>query len=402
MEPFVDRRGSGLARILFAWELGDNFGHLVRDVALAKELKNRGHETIFLVRDVRLAQTILAPLGLHFMQAPFCSGSYVRHPEIVSYSEILLASGYSDQNYLAGLINAWIQVYRLIRPSVAVINHAPTALLAAECIGLPSVTLTNGFEVPPQGFPVPPLPPFDHVDRYRLKSADELVLRNVRPIRPRQRSDTIYDLFVSSKKVGVTFPELDHYQRRTDIRYVGPIDRAEGEGLQQVAWQSDARKIVVYFQQKMPKWENLRRALLARPDDELLVVLPGVSESISDHPNLRIFDGLINLEAAFESADLFICYGGVGGVTSALLKGVPVLCIPFASEHAMTAKNVAKMGAGKSLAFDFATGDLEHSIDQLLDDVSFHAAATEFARKYRSFDKGAAIAACCDLISSFG
>ena len=38
-----------MARVLLAWELGGNYGHLVALRALACELRRRGHECVFAV-----------------------------------------------------------------------------------------------------------------------------------------------------------------------------------------------------------------------------------------------------------------------------------------------------------------------------------------------------------------
>ena len=53
-----------MARILFAWELGANLGHLGALVTLAKALRSRGHEAMFAVRDLAASATVAAPESL--------------------------------------------------------------------------------------------------------------------------------------------------------------------------------------------------------------------------------------------------------------------------------------------------------------------------------------------------
>ena len=53
-----------MAKILFAWELGGDYGHLARLLPLARELLARGHRPIFVLRDLLGAEAILAPHGL--------------------------------------------------------------------------------------------------------------------------------------------------------------------------------------------------------------------------------------------------------------------------------------------------------------------------------------------------
>lgn len=50
-------------RILFAWELGANLGHLARDIPVAEQLRKLGHDVTFAARDLRVAQEMLAPRG---------------------------------------------------------------------------------------------------------------------------------------------------------------------------------------------------------------------------------------------------------------------------------------------------------------------------------------------------
>ena len=50
-----------MARILCAWEFGEDLGHVRRLVPIARELRRLGHEAAFVVRD-------LAPRGVHGLE----------------------------------------------------------------------------------------------------------------------------------------------------------------------------------------------------------------------------------------------------------------------------------------------------------------------------------------------
>ena len=41
-----------MARILIAWELGANLGHLLRQLMIARELRRRDHQVLFACRDL--------------------------------------------------------------------------------------------------------------------------------------------------------------------------------------------------------------------------------------------------------------------------------------------------------------------------------------------------------------
>jgi len=59
-----------MSRILIAWEMGRNWGHLSRLVPLAKRLKSRGHSVLAVVRDIAAASATLGPAEVTFIQGP--------------------------------------------------------------------------------------------------------------------------------------------------------------------------------------------------------------------------------------------------------------------------------------------------------------------------------------------
>jgi UDP:flavonoid glycosyltransferase YjiC (YdhE family) len=48
-----------VARILLAWELGGDYGHLMSFLTLAREFARRGHEPIFALRELTFVDTVL-------------------------------------------------------------------------------------------------------------------------------------------------------------------------------------------------------------------------------------------------------------------------------------------------------------------------------------------------------
>ena len=94
-------------RILFAWELGANLGHLARDIPVAEQLRKLGHDVTFAARDLRVAQEVLAPRGFRFLQAPRPHTAGHRKQPPANYSGILLAGGYGDALNLVGSVGGW-------------------------------------------------------------------------------------------------------------------------------------------------------------------------------------------------------------------------------------------------------------------------------------------------------
>jgi UDP:flavonoid glycosyltransferase YjiC (YdhE family) len=145
-------------RVLYAWELGANAGHIERGAAIADALRSRGWDPIFAIRQFDLAQRVLLPRGFHYVSCPIPpalpSG---RAP--VNYSDLLLECGFDDATALSARVHAWVELYRWLKPGMVVLDYAPTAQLAAYICGLPSVLVGSAFYIPPCTDPLPSIQP---------------------------------------------------------------------------------------------------------------------------------------------------------------------------------------------------------------------------------------------------
>ena len=124
-----------MARVLLCWELGGNFGHLARLLALAVALRERGHEPVFAVRDLSDTETVFGALRFTLLQAPVWNAHVQGLPVSVGYAETLLQFGYYDADSLTGIVRGWRSLLDLLRPDLVVFDHAPTALLATHGAG---------------------------------------------------------------------------------------------------------------------------------------------------------------------------------------------------------------------------------------------------------------------------
>ena len=85
-----------MAKVLLAWELGANLGHLGPLSILGRELAARGHEPVFAVRDLRHADQLVGRHGFRYLQAPLWQQPADSNSPPVSYSEILQRVGFLD------------------------------------------------------------------------------------------------------------------------------------------------------------------------------------------------------------------------------------------------------------------------------------------------------------------
>jgi UDP:flavonoid glycosyltransferase YjiC (YdhE family) len=215
-----------MSRFLLTWELGTNLGHLARLLPIARDLKARGHSVIAAVREVPAAAIVLGPAGIPFVQAPHLLHGLPLPERASGYADILLSQGWSDPEVLCGLTQSWHHLMRMVRPDAVVLDHSPTAAIAARIAGIRSVMIGDGAELPPVTNPLPPFPGFSWATAEKSAASARLALDNVSMVLRRFKRPpltSLSDLFRASTRLFVTVPELDHYGRRADADYVGPL-----------------------------------------------------------------------------------------------------------------------------------------------------------------------------------
>src|SRR5690348_7724739 len=144
-----------MARILIAWEFGENWGHLSRDLPIALALTRAGHQVTCAVADTRIGAQLLAGSAIRYVQAPVARRPARPPRALVSHAEILMEGGYDQPGVLRGLLGGWLGLMDIYRPDVVMIDYAPTALLAARTQKTPAVLAGSGFELPPNAQPLP-------------------------------------------------------------------------------------------------------------------------------------------------------------------------------------------------------------------------------------------------------
>ncbi|AEG70944.1 glycosyltransferase [Ralstonia solanacearum] len=394
-----------MSRILFAWELGANLGHLARDLPVARRLREQGHDVAFAVKDVRVAEQILSPARLPFVQAPvFMPGAPSRQAP-ASYSEILIGAGYGDVAGLSARVHAWTALFAMHGTQTLVVNHAPTALLAARAMGLPAVLTCIGFELPPAVSPLPNFRAWESIAPERLRQADAVVLDSLNTIlagHGREPMRRVADLFSGVAAVLTTFPELDHYGARTDAVYVGPLSSVSEATA--FPWpQAPGKRVFAYLRPSMPGFEPLL-SVLAELDAWTLCVAPGMPQDMIRRfasPRLHILTRPVALDTTLKGADLAVVYG-TGTMTDALMAGVPQVMTPQVVEQLLVAQRIAAIGGGMLWSPPRSRESAAALLRAALCDTSLKPHAERFAARYREYSPKRALTAITDMINAAG
>ena len=375
-----------MARIAFAWELGNSIGHVLSCAGLASALHAQGHSIAFILRELRPLPLVPESRNYELFQAPRSLREAIGADVPVSYAEILLGSGWRDSRELTALLAGWRTLLSQWKADLLVADFAPTAMLAAATLGLRRVTFGNGFFTPPRLSPLPHFRVDVAVDPARVASADAQALAQANAALANFGATPLVRLteaFAADEDFLCTFPELDHYETRPLSGYWGPrlrndlgnpMDWPEGQG----------KRLLVYVQGNLPQIDALIDVLAARPH-RVIAYIPGLDTARRARLAGRgriVIDRPVRLDVLLPRCDLLVCHGGeiAGG---AMASGVPVLLFPLQYEQYLTARRLEQLGAAGWFGTTAGAHDVQVGLDTMCSDPRFANAARAFAQRYR-------------------
>lgn len=388
-----------MARFAFIWELGGAYGHLGRMIPVARELQQRGHEVVFIIRELIEAERLLGPHGFKWYQAPLWVGRVMNLPDPLNHAELLMAFGFLDPPALLSISRAWRNLLGLLAPDALVFDYSPTAVLAARGLGLPQLNLANGFQVPPAGRPLPPLRWWQKAPPARLLDSEQQVVHVANQVLYELGGPPVegmLDILSGSADVFASLPELDHYPDRKGGDFVGPIF-ALGRG-EDVHW--PAKGSLRVFAYLKPNYGGLDALLtvLRQLDASVLVHIPGVSRRTIEKfasDSLQISRQPLDIEQVRQSCDVAVLHAGLSTVAAVLLAGKPVLLFPQQLEQTMFARSVEALGVAVAIP-EAAAGQFQRLVKRALADEGMKDKARQFADKYRGYDQADAIRGVAD------
>ncbi len=384
-----------MARILLAWELGGDYGHLMRFATLAHELERRGHEPVFALRDLTHVETVLGKEPFKVFQAPIFAGQVTGLPAAIGFAETLMRLGFLHPATLTGLCRAWRTLVGAIAPDLAIFDYAPTALLATRGRALPRVVFGSSFSVPPRTEPMPiyqwwrgePMARVLSGERAVLATANEALSRLSEP-----PMDRLSDLLDADESIITASEEFDQYPGRTSARYWGNVGSLE-QGVSPQWPIVGAKRVFAYLKPHFRDFEKILGAL-RKIDAAVIVHSPGVSaEMTRKHTaaNVAFSAEPLRMMDIRRECDIGICHAG-GTVDTLVTAGKPVLALPQQLEQMMTGKRLAALGAGFVVEpLVSPAPDYVRIVRKLLHDPSFTKAAQAVADRHADDDPQARI-----------
>lgn len=376
-------------KILFAWEIGGNLGHIAKYLPLLRLLRQRGHELLFASKELELAQRLLAPEGIAHVQAPLLTRFTGGIREPASFADILAEIGFSDANALAGLLSGWRNLFALYKPDVLVAEYAPVAQFAARLYGVPCLGLSTGFEHPPDVQPFTLFRPWLKLSTEDLLKKEQELLENANTVLTRQGiapMSRLQDVLNIDLRLLTTLPELDHYGARKGASYIGPMFTL-ADGLTKNWVGLPGPRIFAYLR-PYPELPYMLDAL-RDSNASVLAVVPGIgTERAAAYSSERVhvFEEHLRLAPLLRDMDLAITHGGHGLAGAFLLNGVPMLTVPTNIEQYMMSSRLIQLGVGKQVTRNRVKMDFASSMAQIAEAPSYRERARVIFKKYAGHD----------------
>lgn len=379
-------------RILLAWELGGNYGHLAKLIGIAQGLRQKGHDVLFAVRDIAVAGQLLGSENFTYVQSPRHAIPVKRCLRPVSFADILVGAGFGSCQVLEPMLCRWREIFINRQIDVLVAQYAPVAQFTARWLTVPCLALHTGFESPPAVSPFPCFRPGQRVTRERLLKREAKIVREINKISCIQSQATfsyrsLQEIITSDLSLLATLPELDHYPRRQNGRYIGPLAMLDyGVSL---SWEKKSTLRIFLYLRPFPGIESLLH-VLSQSGADVIACIPGVGrETIALYRNstVRIFPEIVRLSSLLPDMTMAITHGGHGTASSALLAGVPMLLLPTTIEQWLMSRSIERLGAGLGLRRDRIKETFSPALKTLLGNPSYTAGAQKIAAKYVNYNQ---------------
>ncbi|MEX1057083.1 MAG: hypothetical protein WED11_05100 [Natronospirillum sp.] len=396
-----------MSRILFCWELGLNSGHVRHITWLQARFRERGHTVAFCLKDTAQGRQFLGP-DAHIVPAPLPALTHSTDAPIRNYAELLKRHGFDHPIALCKVVRDWLRVYQQFRPDLIVGDHAPTAVLAARCAGIPAAVYGIGFLIPPLQAPMPcfewwrPSPPrveLRQVERGVLAAINYTLGKHQQP--PLERVADVLDVPVRAL---TTARVLDEYRERPETeRYYG-LWASPTTGIWPGWPTGTGPKILGYLRAEHATFLPIINALRRLPVRAVIHVPDCSAEFEREWSNssVRLCRESLNMQCGAQDCDVAVCYGSGGFVADLLAQGKPLLLAPPVMQQAMVAQRVLLAGAGVPGEPFWTEDQYLAALTELIENdhlvVRAEALAQTLGNSPRGADMEHAIVSACEAI----
>ena len=339
-----------MARVLFCWEMGNGLDYMEGLTAGARAIAKAGHEVQFAARDLTHAERLLGG-RFPFYQAPTTvlpPGMNLRRP--MTFADVLINLGWDNPSAVTARVRAWRNLIELVKPDIVRCAHAPGALLAVRGTPIRSLVVGIGFLVPPGKSPLPLLRSWaTDAQPERMAAREQLVLDGMNQGLAAIGAPPVASVGALYAEADIrelyTYPELDDYGPRQDVKYLGNFQGASGA---KPEWPTLPGKKVFAYLEPLKQVDVIIQALAAC-GQPVLAYLPHASPEIVQRyagSNLRITDKPVDVVETTATCDVGVSMGGHNIIGSFMGAGKPQLMVPAYFNERITATKAEAAGVG--------------------------------------------------------
>jgi len=353
--PDRSRNGQRM-KILLAWELGSNWGHLATLLPLATRLRADGHRVLFAVRGLDGDLSPLRRCGFDYVPTPIAIAPLqtLHAAPVHGFADVLARCGFSNAQTLVQLIQAWGGLLHLFQPDAVVCKYAPLAEFATR--NCPVLAIGTGFELPALQ---PSLSYFHEIKDQQAAAAhrqEEQILHAMQAAAHAggfEKPGTPGQAFSHSSRLCLSWPALDHFGDRAGMDYAGPAESLPCElslddAIPPHLHGSELPATLAYLR-KEPAWwkEFTKEAVHKYPRRQWLLIAPNLTlrqcgELCS--PTITVVNTSVDWASPKSHIgkrfDSIICHGGHGIVSQGLAKGLRLLITPQHMEQLLLARRI--------------------------------------------------------------
>jgi len=352
---------------------------------------------------------VLHDLPVTWLQAPQVRYQPWELTRTDCYSQLLGNIGFNEPVKLGSSVSGWTALLKALKPDAALLEFAPSAMVACRILEIPYVLQGNGFFCPPPfaddfGIMQPKMPAAVR------RAEDTALLDSVNEVLTRFQGKNlghISELYAAAQHtILASFVELDHFQRGDTQRFSGvwvPHQSAKAvwpKAGKNISKQAASKRIFAYLNAR-PGVDKVMN-MLSRSGVPTLIFCGELAEKYRKPfmtESCQFLDGLVDMRQLAQEADLGVFHGNHSSSALFLLAGTPTLQLPLYMEQLMFAKRVRALSAGEVVTMDQPNRIAEALTIMLNADVYTNAAAS-FAEKYRDFDQRTEIHAAADALEA--
>lgn len=386
---------SARPRILFAWELGANFGHASNVAEVARALGDRA-DAVVVAKDPVSFRKISPDVAVELLPAP---RAQPRPPPTQqelgrSFSDDLRNVGWGDAGELTALLESWNAIIRLVKPDIIAMQAAPTAALAAHGGAAKTALFGYGYDLPPR---ISPLPPFYYWTENAAAGLDQreaAVLANANTARAafdQPGFDRFADILQTDSYMIGCYPEIDPYNPRSQFEAERPLyygQLATTDVGQDVRWRDKAdHRLFAYLQPSHAATKTALEGFASLgPEWDCIVSAPSLPQPVltaMQRPHLRIIGGPVRLDRILRDCHVAVTHGGGGTLGAFLAAGVPQVCLPTHAEQIMAARALATQGLAFGMLGKFGPAEVRQTVERVIATPQMRTGARAAAKRLK-------------------